>query len=293
MRDELPSIAALRAFARSAETLNFKAAAATLHVSPSALSRQIQGLEEQLGTALFVRCNPGLELTAAGRCYLESVDDVLRTLRQAAEAIAPKQTGPLRVSALESFSARWLVPNLPSFEVRHPEIEIEIEATLSYADFTRDPIDVAIRFGVGPWEGLHAEPILDLEYFPVCSPALRDGPFALNRPEDLANHTWIHVTQVPTAWADWARRIGLPHLRPKKELRFDHVAIALSAAESGQGVALSSSLLCGAEISAGRLCIPFDLPVSSASTYHLVCRPESLADARVVAFRDWLVDALA
>ena len=101
------------------------------------------------------------------------------------------------------------------------------------------------------------------------------------------------MSQVPDAWTDWTREIGLPALRGRRELHFDHVAIALSAAESGQGVALSAPLLCGAELADGRLCVPFDLPVRSAATYHLVCRPEGLEDPRIVALRDWLVEALA
>lgn len=293
MADDLPSITALRAFAGAARTESFKQAAAELHMSPSALSRQIQGLEELLGTALFRRLNPGLELTEAGRRYLKTASEVLRSLREAGDALASQPTTPLRVSALESFAAKWLVPHLPEFHSAHAGHAVEIEATLRYVDFDRDPVDVAIRFGVGPWDELHSEPIVDLDVFPVCSPALRDGEPPLRVPEDLARHPWIHVRQVPTAWSDWARGIGQPGLQGSGALHFDHVAIALSAAESGQGVALSTPLLCAPELADSRLCMPFDLPVRSTATYHLVCRPESLDDARVVAFRDWLVAALA
>ena len=293
MSDDLPSLSSLRAFVDAARTLSFKEAAATLHVSPSALSRQIQALEEHLGVALFVRRNPGLELTDAGTRYLATALRVLRDLRDAERAIGSRRSGPLRVSALESFSAKWLVPHLPHFEASHPEIEIELEATLRYADFERDPVDVAIRFGVGPWPELHAEPIVDLTFFPVCSPALLAGEPPLREPGDLARHALIHVSQVPDAWADWARAVGLPALRGRRDLRFDHVGLALSAAETGQGVALSSSLLCATEVAAGRLCVPFDLPVRSSATYHLVCRPERLGDPTIAAFRDWLVAELS
>lgn len=292
MADGLPSTASLRAFARAAQSLSFKDAAAALHVSPSALSRQIQGLEEHLGVRLFHRLNPGLQLTEPGARYLATVERVLAELARAGEALVPRPSAPLRVSALESFSAKWLVPHLPAFEAAHPGIELEIEATLAYADFDRDPVDVAIRFGVGPWDDLHGEPIVDLHFYPVCSPALRDGDPGLREPADLADHVWIYVSQVPDAWASWTRQIGLPELRGRRALTFDHVGIALSAAESGQGVALSSPLLCASEVADGRLCIPFDLPVRSAATYHLVCRTEGLENPRIVAFRDWLVEAL-
>ena len=290
MPRELPPTSSLRAFARAARTLSFKRAAAELHVSPSALSRQIQALEGHLGTRLFDRTNPGLALTDEGRRYLEAVGPALAQLEAAQDFFAPRSR-PLRISALESFSESWLVPNLPDFEAAHPEIEIELEATLRYADFTRDPVDVAIRFGSGPWEGLHAEPIMDLDYFPVCSPSLLSGDSPLRRPADLAHHTLIHVAQTPMAWVEWLCAAGA-EVTARRNVTYDHVSIALAAAESSQGVALSAAILCAARVRAKRLCRPFREIARSDATYHFVCRPESLADPRIGALRDWLVERL-
>src|SRR5262249_23381087 len=150
MREELPPTALLRAFSRVAETLSLKEAAADLNLSPSAVSRQIQSLEAFLGVALFRRLNPGLEITDEGRRYLDTVNRVLGELRRAQEGLQVRSR-PLRVSALESFTESWLVPHLSDFERAHPGIELQVEATLRYADFERDPVDVAIRFGTGPW----------------------------------------------------------------------------------------------------------------------------------------------
>ena len=293
MPQELPPIDFLRAFARAAETLSFKDAAAQLHLSPSAVSRQIQSLEAHLGVSLFRRLNPGLELTAEGRQYLESVHRVLRELRQAQEALAAPGQGPLRISALHSFTESWLVPHLADFERVHPEIEMNVEATLRYADFERDPVDVAIRFGTGPWGELHSEPIVELTYFPVCSPALLQGEAALREPAGLREHTLIHVQQTPDAWPAWLRAAGVADLSPRQAVTYDHLSIALSAAEEGRGVALCGRFLCERRLESKRLCLPFDRGVKSALTYHLVCRPEGLDDPRIVALRDWLVDALA
>ena len=116
MSEELPPIAFLRAFSRAAETLSFKEAAADLALSPSAVSRQIQSLEAHLGVALFRRLNPGLEITDEGRRYLEIVNRVLGELRRAQEGFAVPRSGPLRVSALESFTESWLIPHLADFE---------------------------------------------------------------------------------------------------------------------------------------------------------------------------------
>jgi len=292
MSEDLPPIAFLRAFSRAAETLSFKEAASDLHLSPSSVSRQIQSLEAHLGVTLFRRLNPGLEITEEGRRYLEIVNRVLGELRRAQEGFTVPPSGPLRVSALESFTESWLIPHLADFERRHPGIELQVEATLRYADFDRDPVDVAIRFGTGPWGDLHSEPIVDLTYFPVCSPALVTGDWPLVEPAGLRSQTLIRVSQTPDSWSVWLRAAGLPDLEPRRTVTYDHLAIALSAAEAGRGVALASEFLCAQRLAAGRLVAPFDLRVRSAATYHLVCRPESLDDPRVVAFRDWLVDAI-
>ena len=291
MREELPPIAFLRAFSRAAETLSLKEAAADLNLSPSAVSRQIQSLEAHLGVTLFRRLNPGLEVTEEGLRYLETVNRVLGELRRAQDALAGPRSGPLRVSALESFTESWLIPHLSDFEHAHSGIELQVEATLRYADFERDPVDVAIRFGTGPWAGLHSEPIVDLTYFPVCSPEL-GGRSPVREPGDLRWHTIIHVSQTPDAWSEWLRQAGVPGLRPKRSVTYDHLSIALSAAESGHGVALSSDFLCAQRLATGRLRAPFEFRARSASTYHLVCRPEGLDDPRIVALRDWLVEAL-
>ncbi|HKA14484.1 MAG TPA: transcriptional regulator GcvA [Myxococcota bacterium] len=291
MPRELPPTSSLRAFSRAARALSFKRAAEELHVSPSALSRQIQALEEHLGVALFERRHPGLALTEEGRSYLAAVDAALAQLESAQDRFGARRR-PLRVSALESFSESWLIPNLRDFEAAHPDVEIELEATLRYADFARDAIDVAIRFGTGPWDGLHSEPILDLDFFPVCSPALAAGDPALRRPADLASHALIHVAQTPDAWAQWLRAAGVS-FEPRRQVTYDHVSIALSAAESGQGVAISTAILCAQRIAAKRLCRPFRETARSEATYHFVCRPESLEVPRITALRDWLVDRLA
>lgn len=292
MPRDLPPTASLRAFVRAARTQSMKRAAAELHVSASALSRQIQALERHLGIRLFQRLNPGLALTDEGRRYLEPAAAALAQL-EAAQALFAPQRRALRISALESFSECWLVPNLPDFERAHPDVEIELEATLRYADFERERVDAAIRFGRGPWKDLHGEPILDLDFFPVCSPRLTSGDAPLRRPADLARHTLIHVAQTPEAWAAWLRAAGVPELTPRRHVTYDHVNLALSAAESGQGVALSTPILCAARLRAKRLRRLFRMAVRSAETYHFVCRPESLEDPLIAALRDWLVLRLA
>jgi LysR family glycine cleavage system transcriptional activator len=272
--------------------LSFKGAANELHLSPSALTRQIQALEEHVGVSLFLRLNPGLELTDAGREYLTVVRRVLSDLDSARARLAPR-SGPLRISALESFVSNWLVPNLPDFEREHPGVELKIEAAFRYADFARDPVDVAIRFGTGPWGELYNQPLLDLFVDPLCARSLLTGDPPLRTPSDLTGHTLIHISQTPNAWAHWLLAAGAEGLDPRRSLTFDHVGIALSAAESGQGVVLLPDVLCAQRIEAGRLCRPFAIHHRSAATYHFVCRPEEAEQPQIQALRDWLLRRLS
>lgn len=287
MPRDLPPIDSLRAFASAARTASFKRAAAELHLSASALSRRIQALEEHLGGPLFRRLNPGIELTDAGVRYRAVVDDVIARLEAAQTELVPARVRRFRISTLVSFSENWLVPRLPEFERAHPELAIEVEATLRYADFQRDSVDAAIRFGTGPWDGLHSEPLTALEFFPVCAPEL-----SLREPRDLARQTLIHLTQTPSLWRAWLRCAGEPELEPQREVRYDHVALVLSASESGQGVALGTSLSCESRLREGRLRRPFAQSVPSPDNYHFVCRPDGLDDPVIRALRDWLVERL-
>jgi LysR family glycine cleavage system transcriptional activator len=289
---DLPPIDSLRAFASAARTASFKRAAAELHLSASALSRRIQALEAHLGAPLFRRLNPGIELTEAGVRYRLVVDEVIARLEAAQTELVPARVRRLRVSTLVSFSESWLVPHLPEFERAHPELAVEVEAGLRYADFQREAVDAAIRFGTGPWDGLHSEPLVALEFFPVCAPALVRGDSPLREPRDLARHTLIHLTQTPQIWRAWLRSARQAELEPLREVRYDHVALALSAAESGQGVALGTSLSCESRLREGRLCRPFAQSVPSPETYHFVCRPDGLDDPVIRALRDWLVERL-
>lgn len=293
MVDALPSMASLIAFSEAARTLSFKRAARSLHLSPSALSRQIQALEEHLGFVVFERLNPGLALTEAGERYLEVVRRVLDELGRAQRASVPPFDEPLRVSALQSFTERCLVPHLGALARAHPGLTLEIEATLRYADFERDRVDVAIRFGRGPWGDLHAEPLLELDAFALASPTLLTAGPPLREPADLAAHTRIELVQTPEAWPQYLRAAGVPALAPHGVLRFDHAGLAVGAAEAGLGVALMPALLCGPQLAGGRLRRVFELSVRSASTYHFVCRRASLADARVRALRAFLGQVLA
>jgi LysR family glycine cleavage system transcriptional activator len=290
---DLPSLAALRVFEAAGRHLSFTNAAAELCVTTSAVSRQIRALEDELGRPLFERQARGLVLTKDGAAYLAHVADALRRLDQASATLRGDGTRrTLRVSVLASFAGNWLVPRLPAFERAHPAIDVAMEATTRYADFARDPVDLAIRFGTGPWDGLHSEPLFPLEFYPVCRPDLRAGG-SLRTPADLARQTWLEEVHVPTAWPLWLAAAGVPHLEPARRLAYDHAQLMLDAAMAGQGVALTSDVIAERALRERRLVRPFRVVATAPWTYHLVMRPADRADPAIAAFRAWIAAEVA
>jgi LysR family glycine cleavage system transcriptional activator len=281
------SLQALVVFEAAGRHRSLKLAAAELHVTPSAISRQVRSLEQDLGVQLFRRLTRGLELTEEGAAYLAQIGAALADLDRATDAARASRSKPLRLSVLQSFAGNWLVPRLPRFEAAHPGIDLRMEATTAYADFRRDPVDLAIRFGRGPWPGLHSEPLLALEFFPVCRPARRKTS-PLRTPADLAAYTWLEEVHVPDAWPAWLRAAGVPTIRPTRTLQYDNAQLMLEAAVAGQGVALATRVIADRYLDERRLVRPFDISAPSAVTYHLVARTEDLDKPPIRAFRRWL-----
>ena len=286
----LPSIWALRVFESAGRLGSLKLAAAELHVTPSAVSRQVQILEHDLGVSLFRRLPRGLALTERGAHYLTEVSQALLRLDTASSRLRETRQR-LRLSVLQSFAGTWLLPRIVRFEKAHPQIEVEMEATTAFVDFARDDVDVAIRFGLGGWPDLHVEALLPLEVFPVCRPGLLQGnPPA---PAELAGQTWLASVHVPDGWALWLQGAGVVDVVPRRTVSYDNAQLILDAALAGQGVALMPALLAHPLLAAGRLVRPFPQAITSPYTYHLVCRPRSLDEPHVRAFRDWLVTEMA
>jgi LysR family glycine cleavage system transcriptional activator len=287
MLRHLPSLPALRVFEAAGRLESFTLAADELDVTTSAVSRQIGALERALGVRLFERLPRGLRLTREGTRYLAEVADALRRLEQASMALrggGARRT--LRLSVLPSFAGNWLVPRLHAFEAAHPDVDLLLEATTRYADFRHEQVDLAIRFGTGPWAGLASEALLPLEFYPVCRP---DRLRTLRRPADLARETWLDEVHVPQAWATWLATAGVQGIEPARRLTYDNAQLMLDAAMAGQGVALATDVLAERWLRERRQVQPFAVRAASDATYHLVMRPEDRSRTDGRAFRDWIV----
>ena len=293
-RPAIPPLTALLAFERAATHLSFRRAARDLALSPSAISHQIRGLEEQFGIKLFVRGARSVRLTADGERYLAKVSVALATLQEAGrDMLRQRRDGgsELWISSLPFFTTTVLLPALPDFKRRHPDLTLRIEATHQYADFNASRVDVAIRYGREHSTGLKFEPLIAISGLPVCAPALIKR--GLRKPEDLAGQVLIHLTTQPRSWQAWLKEAGIPELTPRGHLWLDSVPAMLEAAEQGLGVTLAMAPLIKARPGFGKkLIAPFEVPVSRMETIYLVSRTEQARDRRIAAVRRWIAEAV-
>ena len=287
---------ALRAFEAAARHLSFSKAADELHVTPAAISHQIKGLEDRWGLALFVRNNRNLTLTDKARLILPEVSEGFAVLDRAVTRLtAAKNPRALTVSSAPSVAAKWLLPRLHRFQDAHPEIDVHIQASNQVADFTNDNVDVALRYGRGPYPGLHTDLLLEGDLFPVCSPALLEGEHPLKEPSDLKHHMLLHDDSwrwdgAPALdWEMWLRAAGVTDVDPRRGPHFDGLTLALEAAAMGRGVVLTTLSTAGGDLEAGRVVRPFDLSLPLDFKVRFVCPPGALERPNIRAFRDWVV----
>lgn len=303
----------LRAFEAVARHLNFRAAADELSLTQSAVSRQIQGLEDEVGAALFLRHTRAVELTSAGTLLLrgsgvamERIDAAVRQIRQSS---ARKSVA---VTTWASFASMWLIPRLEAFQREHPDIDIRIDASDVPLDLTTADVDLALRYAVPEAMPPHAVRLFGEQLTPVVSPwLLKDRP--LRRVEDLAEQTLIEAGDAHRTrhleWLTWQRwldtfapsprpaqassarnRAAAPHWTPKRWLYFNYSHQIVQAALTGQGVALARMPLVAQSLASGDLVEP--LPhtrLDSPLAYWLLRAPRGLERPEVKAFCDWLL----
>ncbi len=287
---KLPSLNALRAFEAAARHLSFTRAARELHVTQAAVSHQVKLLEDSLGIALFRRLNRALLLTDAGQVYAPEVKAAFEQIRLATDRIQQTSTdGPVTVTALPSFSARWLVPRLGRFRQQHPDIELLIDPQTQLVDLHHSSADIAIRYGSGHYPGLATERFFTEDLFPVCSPALlNSGLHPLHRPEDLIHHHILHGDG-HSDWRTWLKAARVLGVDPNKGTVFTDSGMLIQAALSGQGVAMARGVLVNDELESGALVRPFDLSLPAEYAYYVLVLPERLHVPGVAKFRAWLL----
>lgn len=285
----LPSTSALAAFESVARLGSFSSAADELSLTQGAISRQISGLEDQLGILLFERSSRGVALTEAGRAYAKAIGAALSQIRTASlQAMTKRHGDTLNLAMLPTFGTRWLLPRIPRFVSAHPEITLNFATRIGIFDFEQDGLDVAIHIGQPNWPGADCTFLMDEMVAPVCSPEfLKQNPVV--QPEDLASLPLLHMASRPGAWTHFFETLGVAAV-PSSGMRFEQFASVAQACSAGLGVALMPLFLIEAEMQAGNLVEAYPQQVRSPSSYYLVA-PITRMDLKPVAlFRAWLIE---
>jgi len=289
---------ALRAFEASARHQSFSEAAKELNVTPAAVGQLVRSLEEWLDTPLFNRVKSGkvrIIPTEAAKKALPDIRAGFEKLVFGLERLKENsETGILTVAVSPAFAAKWLLPRLNRFQSVCPDTDVRLDMNLRPVDFTTQKIDVGIRYGLGNWEGLYAEKLMEEEVFPVCSPTLLQGTFDLNSPFTLLRETLIHdlsmdaYTGFPT-WSEWLLKAGIKETATRPNLQINNSAAVLQSAIDGNGIALARSVMVRDDLSAGRLVRLFpNIHFESLLAYYVVYPKEFSEGAKMKAFRNWL-----
>lgn len=307
MRRRLPSLNALRAFEASARNLSFTAAARELNVTQGAISRQVKGLEAEIGVALFARSIRRIDLTREGHILYDGVRSALDQMEQTVGRVdRRKANGVLTVSALPTFAMNWLMPRLEDFSTRNQTVEVHLLTGIGAVDFASDDIDVAIRVGrIGEDEEAEKAARIDLkmiegrgdwrahwlmadELIAVAAPELvRQSP-AILAPRDLLACRLLHVATRENAWADYFAALGVSDEVLPDGPKFGHYFMVLAAARRGDGVAVVPRVLAEEDLVTGRLVTVLAETVPSAGSYYVLCREHQWNLPAIKAFRDWI-----
>lgn len=285
----LPNLAALRAFEAAARHENFSRAAEEIHVTHGAISHQVRSLEEELGIALFVRHGKRLTVTADGERFATAVRKALFDIALAAEAVkAGGRQKRLTITSPPSFAARGLAPLLGRFIEQYPDIEVGLQSNSQLTDFTREDVDVGVRFGYGHYPGLHTELLMRDYYYPVASPTFNGGRLPSSARE-LSEMPLLHTADEP--WKPWFAAAGIDDFpEPRSRLTFYDSSLPARAALDGEGIALVRHSLVVRDVQEGRLVRLFDTVLDCEYSYYFVCLPGALQKPVVQAFRNWLFD---
>ena len=296
MARDLPPLNPLRAFEAAGRHLSLTKAGRELHVTAAAVSHQVRGLEDFLGVKLFRRVGNGLLLTDAGQACLPGLSEGFDRLVEAIEQLKEHDArGPLHVSVAPAFASKWLVPRLERFDRAHPDIDVRISASLEVVDLDREGFDAAIRLGHGSYAGFDVHELFAESVVPMCAPSLIEASRPLAEPADLRHHVLLHddslsFDRAAPDWPMWLKAANAKHVDASRGPHFSHPDHAMQAAIDGAGVVLGWRALAAADLTSGRLVIPFDVTLPMQLAFFFLCPHAAAERPKIVAFRNWLLE---
>lgn len=295
MHRKLPSLNALRTFESAARNGSFKAAAAELCVSQSAVSHQIKLLETELGVELFVRKPQGIELSRPGRAYFPILRDAFERIAAGTDLLRGSAARPrLTLQVYSTFAIRWLIPRLPAFQRSHPDVNVRLHTSQSDVNFEYEDVDACVMIGNRTGAGLRYDYLFSSRVFPVCSPAMLAEYRLRDDPARLREAPVLQVYPSRLDWWSWLNAHGVEGVNPDAGQQFDSYELALNAAVQGIGVALGMEPFVVRDLQSEVLVEAFPgRRTYTAGDWYLVCREDKATRADIVRFREWIVQQSA
>ncbi|QKZ05555.1 LysR substrate-binding domain-containing protein [Pseudomonas eucalypticola] len=289
-RNLTPSMSVLLAFEAAARHESYTRAATELSLTQSAVTRQVQALEQQLGVTLFRREGRAVKLTDVGRLYQREIAEALGRVRSATLHAMAHQAGAgsLRLATLPTFGSKWLLPRLHGFYRHHPDVLVHINSRIEPVDFATSGIDAAIVVATGELPGLICHRLHAEELMVILSPTL-EATRAQWSPVDISQQVLLSVANNANAWGEWFTHHGLPHQTMRLGPSFELTSHLVQAVRADIGIGLVPRILIADELASGELTCP-TLPYASARGYYLVYPPRNQALPALDAFRHWLLD---
>ena len=307
MRRNIPSLQSLICFESAAKHASYTHASQELFITQSAVSRQIQQLEEYLGVTLFSRTRHGVDLTEAGKQYAKSIKPFLQGIEKSTSDIMMHKGlgGTLKLGVVPTFATRWLLPKLHKLNAQHPEITVHLETSTKPFLFNENVFDAAIFAGtqqqIEHWPGIQAHYLMDEEVVPVCSPKLiennfphaemtDDHSFNLSN-EELLQLPLLQQTTRPSIWQEWFQAHQLQHPKPFDGQRHELFSMLSVAASHGMGMALIPLMLIEAELRKKELVIASNKKLHGSRKYYLVHSSQD-SSPQIQKFVDWVLQEL-
>ena len=291
-----PPLHLLRAFSTVTRFGGVSRAAEALHLTQSAVSKQIKELEAWVDVPLFERSRKRLALTPAGERYEQAVRGVLAQLEAATLELITSDDGggALHLSSLPTFAAKWLIPRLPQFQQLHPQVTLHFVPYVYSYDFARPELDCSILFGDGHWPGAHAHYLTGKDVA-LIAPRAKVADWPIHAPCDVARHTLLRHVTVPEAWLRWSQTHGVEGaIDPPAGPQFDQFQTMIRAVMAGMGLALVPRCLVQDEITSGLVREPLAHLVQAGGYQgdvgYWFCYPEGRTQLHALqCFRQWLL----
>lgn len=289
-RTLIPSMSLLLAFEASARHQSFTRAAEEIHLTQSAVSRQVQALEELLEVNLFLRKGRRIELTDAGKIYLREISYAISLIQNATlQAIIYRSGGgSLNLAVLPTFSAHWLMPKLHLFYTENSNVIIHMHSKIGSFDLEASGIDAVIGVGKKNLPNLISHHLLEEELVLVISPSLLEK-HPINSAIDLNGLLLLRVSSQPNIWSQWFKACSVNLSNSYLGPTFELTSHLIQATITGIGVGLVPKCLVKEDIKTGKLITPINFKYYSGRNYYFAYPIHKAHNPGIVKFRNWLL----